>query len=229
MKAEDIDKALEQRGQGAPPEPERPKATRDPFAAVLRALASVQAAPEDIRAAQEQARSDRLAAHQKRVIAKRSELAPRIDQRILSRLQTRHSPCALLLGPTGCGKTSAALWLRVGLPGDWAHARDLGACERHHRLGEGNPPAFDRAVAGRVLYLDDLGTEDQRDIGVIQHVLERRYSAGLATCVTSGMTKPELVDRYGAASMRRIVEQHVLRADGTEWPILFVDLTGGAK
>lgn len=227
MKAEDIDKALEQ--GPVPKEQVSLERTENPFAAVLRAVASIPPEAEAVREAREQANADRLVAHQRRVIAKREALAPRIDKRILARLQARHSPCALLLGPTGCGKTSAAHWLRVSLPGEWAHARDLGACERHHKLGEGTPAAFDRACSARVLYLDDLGTEDIRDVGVIQHVLERRYASGLATCVTSGLTPPELSDRYGAPTMRRIADQHVLRADATEWPILFVDLTGGEK
>lgn len=225
MKAEDIDKGLEQRG-GEQQASARP-AAESLFAAVLRDAVSRPAAAEELRSAQEQARADRLVAHQKLVLAKRAALAPRIEKRILAKLQARHSPCALLLGPTGCGKTSAALWLRVSLPGEWAHARDLGACERHHKLGEGTAPAFDRACSSRVLYLDDLGTEDVRDIGVLQHVLERRYASGLATCVTSGLTRPDLTNRYGAATMRRLAEQHVLRADGTEWGLLFVDLTGG--
>jgi hypothetical protein len=240
MKPEDIDRALaELQPSNADSGPAA--APRNAFAPLGRATAGATAeellravlgrAPEptEVEAAREQARADRLVAHRKRVIAKRETLAPRIDPRLLAKLQARHSPCALLLGPTGCGKTSAAQWLRVGLPGEWASARYMGACERHHRLGEGTPPAFDRACSASVLYLDDLGTEDARDIGVLQHVLERRYAGNLATCVTTGLTRDMLVERYGAATMRRLAEQHVLKADGNEWPILFVDLTGGAQ
>lgn len=229
MKAEDIDRALE---GGAQREPEKPRKHVDLFTQVLRQVATQPPPAEAVLEAQEQARADRFAAHKKRVLEKRRALAGRIDQRILARLQRCHTPCGMLLGPTGVGKTSAMLWLRAGLPGEWFHARDLGACERHHQLGAGTAPAFDRAVTSRVLYLDDLGTEDPRDVGVLQHVLERRYAApapGLATCVTSGLTPSQLSERYGAATMRRITEQHVIRHDGTQWPVLFVDMTGGAK
>lgn len=222
MKAEDIDKALEQ--PSVPKEQVSLERTENPFVAVLRAVASIPPEAEAVREAREQANADRLVAHQRRVIGKREALAPRIDKRILARLQARHSPCALLLGPTGCGKTSAAHWLRVSLPGEWAHARDLGACERHHKLGEGTPAAFDRACSARVLYLDDLGTEDARDLAVLQHVLERRYSRGLATVTTTGLTKALLTERYGAATARRLTDQHVARATGGEWPVLVVDL-----
>lgn len=197
---------------------------------LLSAVARIPAPSAEIEAAKSQARADALAAHRKRVLARRTELQPRLHQKLLASLRVRHTPCALFLGPTGCGKTSAAQWLRAGISGEWFNARELAGCERHHKLGEGSPPQLERACKAPVLYLDDLGTEDSRDIGVLQHVLERRYASSLATVTTTGLTKALLTERYGAATARRLVEQHVLRRDGTEWPVLVVDLhEGGMK
>ena len=78
-----------------------------------------------------------------------------------------------------------------------------------------------------MLYLDDLGTEDVRDVAVLQHLLERRYAAQRPTVITTGLTRPQLTDRYGAATVRRLTDQHVPRNDGTQWPVLVVDLHEG--
>lgn len=191
---------------------------------LLSAVARVPVQAADVEAARDQARADALAAHRKRILAKRTELQWRIHSKLLAQIKVRPTPCALFLGPTGCGKTSAAQWLKASLPGDWFHARELASCERRHSLGDGVPPALERACSARVLYLDDLGTEDARDLAVLQHVLERRYSRGLATVTTTGLTKALLTERYGAATARRLTDQHVARATGGEWPVLVVDL-----
>lgn len=196
---------------------------------LLGAVARTPVPAADIEEAREQARRDALAAHRKRVLTVRTDLQWRITQSLLTAIRDRHTPCALLLGPTGCGKTSAALWLKAGLPGEWFHARELAGCERRHALGDGEPPALTRACKARVLYIDDLGTEEARDLAVLQQVYERRYAAGLATVTTTGLTKNMLTERYGAATVRRMRDQHVKRADGSMWPVLVVDLhEGGA-
>jgi DNA replication protein DnaC len=78
-----------------------------------------------------------------------------------------------------------------------------------------------------VLYIDDLGAEPIGGVGVLQWVYERRYAANLATVTTTGLTKALLTDRYGAATVRRMREQHVARGSGGEWPVLVVDLHDG--
>jgi hypothetical protein len=183
-----------------------------------------------LEAERQRARAEAIRAHKERVAATRATLAPRIHPRLLAALKARPSPCALLLGPTRVGKTSAARWLEAGMRGGWCYAREIAGCERHYPLGEGSPPAFERAASASVLYLDDLGTEDARDVAVIQHLLERRYSAQRPVVITTGLTRPQLTDRYGAATVRRLTDQHVPRKDGTQWPVLVVDLhEGGAQ
>lgn len=170
-----------------------------------------------------------LEARRERIRRERALLDPRIrNPKLLTALRRLDTRCALLLGPTGEGKTSAALWAKLRHRGTWMTARDLGASERRHPLGEELPPLLREALRAPVLYLDDLGTEETRDLGVIQYVIDQRYASGRATFVTSGLTPKGLADYLGAPTLRRLVEQHVRRSDGSEWPVLQVDLHGGA-
>jgi hypothetical protein len=230
MSPEEIDRALAQRDEArrvadvpTPPGVGSAGAAAQSF---LRAALSQPREPAEIAQAREQARADALMARRARLLEERGALQRRIHSRLMNELRKKPTPCALLMGPTGCGKTSAALWLRSGFPGEWMGARELGACERRHPLGDGTPPAFELACTARVLYLDDLGTEDQRDVPVLQHVLDRRYSRvpPLPTVTTTGLTAAQLTERYGAATVRRMVDQHVKHEGGVEWPVLVVDL-----
>jgi hypothetical protein len=230
LTAEEIDRALE----GAPPLAFAAHPTAPPIAvagASIRALLRGLPAPEaHADHTLEQARAEAHAARRRRVEAARAALEPHIHPKLLQHLRARPTPSALLLGPTGVGKTMAARWLRAGIPGEWCHARDLAGCERRHPLGDGLPSAFERACSHPVLYLDDLGTEEARDVGVLQHVLERRYASCLATVTTTGLTRDQLTERYRAPTVRRLTDQHAPRRDGSHCPVLLVDLhqVGGA-
>jgi hypothetical protein len=172
--------------------------------------------------AQERGRQDR----RKRIAEERRKLAPHINADLRGQLERTRTPCAVLLGPTKLGKTRAIHWLRAEFGGDVIHARELGSCERRHGLGEGYPPELDRARTARVLYIDDVGAEEARDLSVIQYAIELRYRLGLPLTVTSGLTKAELQAHLGAAYVRRLREQHAPRGDG-EWPVLIIDGFGG--
>ena len=156
---------------------------------------------------------------------KRAKLEPRIKPFLLDRIRKQPTPCALLLGPTGVGKTSAMRWLAlaVGPRAYEIRASRLGSAPGRHPLGGGDAAEIVRARSARVLCLDDVGTEEERYIGIIQEVIDYRYSEGLATITTSGLRQEELAERLGAAYTRRLVEQHVLHK-GKELPLLFVDL-----
>lgn len=174
-----------------------------------------------IDAAREAEESERKATANERA-ALPEKLAARTDRRIMSAIR-QWSPCILILGPTGIGKTSAMRWLQLEHRGTWFSARELAACERRHSLGDGEPPDLARACSPDLLYLDDLGTEDGRDISVLKDVVDRRYSKGYPTVVNTGLTKGMLSERYEAPTVRRLLEQHVRRKDGSEWPVLVVD------
>jgi DNA replication protein DnaC len=231
MNAEELDQALLGLAPTAlAPRPALPTAAGPAAQAALRLVGSVPPKNDT-----EDTERERRALEQRRarIARARSELeAERIKSpKLLGALRQLDTRCALLLGPSGIGKTAAAHWARERHRGLWVSARDLGACERRHPLGEDIPRLLRQSLDAPVLYLDDLGTEDSRDLGVLQYVVDQRYANGRAMFVTSGLTMADLPAYFGAPYVRRLVEQHVRRSDGSEWPVLFVDAhpPGGAN
>lgn len=154
--------------------------------------------------------------------SERLTLEPRIAPKLLAALRTHRTPCALFLGPTGCGKTSAARWVMAAHSCHLIRARDLASSSKRHGLGDGYPPEIERCRERGVLVIDDVGSEGS-EVAALQDVLDHRYSRCYPTLVTSGLTVGELQHHLGVAYYRRIVDQHVLRNDGTEFPVLVVD------
>ncbi|HVU05225.1 MAG TPA: hypothetical protein VHE30_25930 [Polyangiaceae bacterium] len=136
---------------------------------------------------------------------------------------------ALFLGPTGAGKSTgcAALGHRIlqqardrsiseqapkrhyagynaGSLIWWARANDLANARARHELGS-EAPAIIAAKHPKLLILDDLGWDLGRD-GTISEVIAERYDAGKVTIATSGFRFEQLVERYGEATIRKILE-----------------------
>lgn len=224
MKAEEIQEAMD----ALPATPQKaleegPKRTADSLPRLVLKDAVRSATDEGKRLAERDvARAKRLL----RIATERRAIDPRIAPRLLSALRRTRTPCALLLGPTGTGKTSAMHWIRAEFGGAIVHARDLGSSERRHGLGEGYPPELRAARTERMLYIDDIGAEDPRDLSALQYALDCRYRDGLATVATSGLTEAELTRHLGAPYVRRLTDQHVTHGEN-EWPVLLVDLFGG--
>lgn len=229
MTAEELQDKLDQLPSNPPPPP-RPAPQNDAGALAQQTLSTLRLVPssapsEDTEAERKQVA---LAARRRRTEERRAEFAPRIrDGRLFATLRRLDTRCGLLLGPSGIGKTAALDWLAARWPGYFVHARELAGAERRHGLGEGYPPEMQRARTTRLLYLDDVGAEEQRDLGCLQEVIEHRYRHGLATFATSGLEAEGLSAYLGAPYVRRLVEQHVRRSDGSEWPVLFFDAHGG--
>lgn len=152
----------------------------------------------------------------------RVALEHRIAAKMLAALKKHRTPCALLLGPTGCGKTTAAQWMTTGTVSNFLRARDLATATKRHGLGDGRPPEVETAREHMLLVIDDVGSEGS-DVAALQDALDYRYSRQLPTIVTSGLTESELSALLGPAYYRRIVDQHVPRKDGEEFPVLIVD------
>lgn len=126
----------------------------------------------------------------------------------------------VLLGHTGCGKTLGAAVLARRLireaqaPREWHRARrlvfvdaaQLAIAREQHGLGQGEAPLVERCVRASVLFLDELGYLD-KDTGVVEQVIDARSKANRPIVVTSGMTPEELVERYGAAIGRKLMER----------------------
>ncbi len=112
---------------------------------------------------------------------------------------------ALLYGPTGCGKSTAANWLYRNVRHDWIRAVDLATAERRHGLGSGVAPEILQARHSRALVIDDVGHE--KDTAALYDALDYRYILGLPTIVTTGMTTEQLTVHISAATVRRITQQ----------------------
>lgn len=186
------------------------------------------AQPEAFEREQRQCRAARAADVRRRLppVLQRTpvpELEQRISHDLLRRLARgwdwSHGN-VLALGPTGIGKTTAcavlvrlllAAWVRDGGEGgaraagaSWWRADDLEQARREHPLGRGDAPELIDAAAAELLVLDDAGQD--RDVQAVSQVLTARGDRGLPTIVTSGRTRAELTEHYGAAIVRRMVE-----------------------
>lgn len=134
--------------------------------------------------------------------------------------------CLALIGPAGCGKsvTAAAIVRRLCTEAVnaftrerdterlsstariyWTSAADLCNSRRQHRLGEGEAPQLARAEKAPLLVLDEFGQEVADDRWLLE-LLDVRYAQGLPTLSTSGLTRSQLDQRYGAGAVRRLVE-----------------------
>lgn len=132
----------------------------------------------------------------------------------------------LLMGQTRVGKSSACGWLYRRLVHDgvklggvdwrfaqclqWFSATELERARREHPLGRGDAPEISAASSASLLVLDDCGWE--RDPAAVSGVLNERYELGRPTAVNSGKTREQLVEHYGEAVVRRIIESGGKRA-----------------
>lgn len=158
----------------------------------------------------------------------RSRSAPQLQKVAAEWSPSRGS--ILLLGPTGVGKTSAAVALAHRLAdeaeraalGDavsaesrahvelvgrahWTTAWEIVRAQREQRLGAGESGLIQDAVHASILFLDELGPEPNAQGELLFDIIDRRVTRGRPTIVTSGRTREELVQRYGAALLRRLM------------------------
>jgi DNA replication protein DnaC len=132
----------------------------------------------------------------------------------------------VLLGPTGCGKSTTAVAILWRLADDafraclekrsgreldvtgcafWIAAYELVRARKEHPLGHGEAPTIERARDASILVLDDLGNEPPDT--VIFELLDVRYLRGSPVIVTSGLDPSSIRERYGDALWRRIAER----------------------
>jgi hypothetical protein len=127
----------------------------------------------------------------------------------------------VLLGPTGCGKSTTALALLWRLADDavraciekrsgrelditggalWCAAYELVRARKEHPLGRGEAQVVEQARDASILVLDDLGNEPLDT--VIFEILDVRYQRGAPVIVTSGLDPSSIRERYGDALWR---------------------------
>jgi hypothetical protein len=142
----------------------------------------------------------------------------------------------LLLGPTGCGKSTAGAFVLRRLLGigvqrggarwklakgiQWFHALDLERARLEHPLGRGDAPELVQACAASVLVLDDAGQD--KDPRAVAEVIVARYDRDLPTVLTSNLGLDGLVSHYGEAPARKLLERGGKAA-------VIVEIVGGVK
>lgn len=109
-------------------------------------------------------------------------------------------------GATGVGKSvAAAIVVRSrNVRCCWYAARDLCEKVRQWPLGKGEPEDIERAKGAGLLVLDDLGLESA-DHGTLLSIIEARYWKALPTITTTGLGTDELIEKYGEAFYRRLL------------------------
>ena len=160
------------------------------------------------------------------------QISPKLTPRLRKWVEAYDGRSAVVLGPTGIGKSLAAYLVlrrvkraaaRKALneqswrPGPvdnrpaserwhdgWISAQGLVVSQRCHPLGEDEAPEVWRAKTRRVVVIDDITWPPRDDL--TREVLGARYDAGLPVIVTAGMPKAELFARFGDALSRRCLD-----------------------
>jgi DNA replication protein DnaC len=122
----------------------------------------------------------------------------------------------LLAGPTGTGKTLAAvhavllLWQRRiaeyrPLPKVlFVKHTQLATARRNSRLGQ-ESQLIEDAIGAELLVVDDLGQADDRDPALFE-VIDARYDVGRPTIATTGLNTAEFKERIGETVLRRLLQ-----------------------
>lgn len=235
MRPEELEYELTKRPPGFVPKPLPPEPPPRPMEALVgEVLRMAERAPQSAAPGIVEQRRERSAQIRRRLPemmwrdgplpVQPDEVLSRVkDQRIVAAVRAARwgGPGLVLLGATGSGKSSAAAWLfrRLlweGVHGSealwaraqclrWFNADELALARGHHRMGQGEAPEIIKAAAASFLVIDDAGWD--RDPAAVSEVLRQRYEGMRPTVITSGMTRKELVLRYGDAVMRRLVEE----------------------
>jgi DNA replication protein DnaC len=133
--------------------------------------------------------------------------------------KTWRKPKVVFMGAAGAGKTSLAVaclrrWVAEnGRAAGFFHAYALGVARLQHAAGRGEPEIVERAMKWPMVLVDDLGSERAMSGCAVPDVIFLRHAEQLPLWVTTGMTRAQLVTRYGEGIVRRLFE----RAFVVEW------------
>jgi DNA replication protein DnaC len=136
-------------------------------------------------------------------------------RQVLEDASWRHAKL-VFMGNAGAGKTALAVaclrrWtvesVESGEGAAFVHAYALGVARLQHAAGHGEPEVVERAMKSPTVLVDDLGSE--RDIagGAAADVIYVRHAEDRRLWVTTGLTRPQLLTRYGEGIVRRLFER----------------------
>lgn len=154
--------------------------------------------------------------------ASETALLDRCEHRLRKSIELRPNLSALILGPTGVGKTSAAAYLVRRALGEyrnslgerfpaaaglaWIYAPDLINADKKYQLGAGDAPIVVQALNASALVLDEVMASCCNQI--LFDILSKRYQQGdRPVIVTTGLTHTELTTHLSAAGVRKITHQ----------------------
>ena len=142
------------------------------------------------------------------------ELAERVPQASAALAEAScKEPRVCLMGVSRAGKTSLGVamiraWVtRARRPAAFVHAYRLGTARIQHPAGHGEPEAVDVAMRMPLILLDDLGSERDHAFSAVSDVIFERDAQALPTWVTTGLTREQLVKRYGLGVVARLFER----------------------
>jgi DNA replication protein DnaC len=128
----------------------------------------------------------------------------------------------LLYGAASAGKTSLAVacvrrWVaEYARPAGFFHAYALGVARIQHPAGHGEPEIVHRAMHAPMVLVDDLGSEREMSGSAVPDVMFTRHAEDRPLWVTTGLTRDQLVVRYGTGIVRRLFERaKVINLGGT--------------
>ncbi len=118
----------------------------------------------------------------------------------------------VLVGPARAGKTSLAVAAlrHVGATAYGArfcHAHRLGTARIQHGAGEGEATIVRRAIAAKLLLLDDVGNERQMATNAVPDVIFERHADDAPTWYTTAFEADAIAAKYGDGIARRMFER----------------------
>jgi DNA replication protein DnaC len=142
------------------------------------------------------------------------ELRPRVPAPALASAENawRHDRVCLT-GAARTGKTSLAVamlrrWVsHANRPAAFVHAYRLGVARIMHPAGHGEPELVEFAMRAPLVLIDDLGGERDHALSALPDLLVERHAENRPTWVTTGLTREQLVKRYGLGIVARVFER----------------------
>jgi len=133
------------------------------------------------------------------------------------------APRVGLMGPSRAGKTSLAVamlrrWVSEhGRAAEFISVHQLGYARIQHAAGHGEPDIVERAMKAPLALLDDIGVERDTGMNPLPDIVFERHGAERPTWFTTGLTREQLIARYGTGTVSRLFDQtKVLRLGGGE-------------